>query len=92
MVGPQRDEPRLHADFVSGHAELAALTGATFYLGAQAGDRLPHVPVRHGDEGRFGNCILRFLETPGHTLESISILSATWDAPTSLPITLRGKV
>src|SRR5260370_23667818 len=67
-------ETHLHADFISGHAELAALTGATIYLGAQAGAKFPHVPVRDGDEVRFGNCVLRFLETPGHTLESISIL------------------
>ena len=67
-------ETHLHADFISGHAELAALTGATIYLGAQAGAKFPHVPVRDGDEVRFGKCILRFLETPGHTLESISIL------------------
>ncbi len=67
-------ETHLHADFISGHAELAAITGATIYLGAQAGAKFPHVPVRDGDEVRFGNCVLRFLETPGHTLESISIL------------------
>src|SRR5215813_4335688 len=67
-------ETHLHADFVSGHAELALLTGAAIYLGAQAGAKFPHVPVRDGDEIRFGNCILRFLETPGHTPESISIL------------------
>ncbi len=67
-------ETHLHADFISGHQELAALTGASIYLGARAGAGFPHVPVRDGDEVRFGNCILRFLETPGHTLESISIL------------------
>ncbi|MEO8598055.1 MAG: rhodanese-like domain-containing protein [Candidatus Solibacter sp.] len=67
-------ETHLHADFISGHAELAALTGAKIYLGAQAGARFPHVAVRDGDGVRFGNCVLRFLETPGHTLESISIL------------------
>ena len=67
-------ETHLHADFISGHQELAALTGASIYLGAQAGARFPHVPVRDGDEVRFGDCVLRFLETPGHTPESISIL------------------
>ena len=67
-------ETHLHADFISGHAELASLTGAAIYLGAQAGAKFPHVPVRDGDEVRFGNCVLRFLETPGHTPESISIL------------------
>ena len=67
-------ETHLHADFISGHNELAALTGAKIYLGAEAGAKFPHVPVRNGDEVRFGNCVLRFLETPGHTPESISIV------------------
>src|SRR6185437_15097575 len=67
-------EIHLHADFISGHRELAAMTGAQIYLGAEAGARFPHVPVRDGDELRFGDCLLRFLETPGHTPESISIV------------------
>jgi len=67
-------ETHLHADFISGHRELAAMTGAQIYLGAEAGARFPHVPVRDGDELRFGDCLLRFLETPGHTPESISIV------------------
>ena len=67
-------ETHLHADFISGHGELAALTGASIYLGAQAGAKFPHAAVKDGDELRFGHCVLRFLETPGHTLESISIL------------------
>src|SRR5260370_24039851 len=67
-------ETHLHADFISGHAELAALTGATIYLGAQAGAKFPHVPVRDGDEVRFGNSFLPFPESPRHTLQSISML------------------
>jgi glyoxylase-like metal-dependent hydrolase (beta-lactamase superfamily II)/rhodanese-related sulfurtransferase len=67
-------ETHLHADFISGHRELAALTGAGIYLGAQAGARFPHIAVHDGDEVRFGDCVLRFLETPGHTTESISIV------------------
>jgi hydroxyacylglutathione hydrolase len=67
-------ESHLHADFVSGHKELAAMTGAAIYIGAAAGAQFPHVAVREGMEVSFGQCRLRFLETPGHTLESISIL------------------
>src|SRR5579859_5280034 len=66
-------ETHLHADFVSGHHELAARTGAKIYLGARAGAKFPHVDVKDGDEIKFGRVILRFLETPGHTIESISI-------------------
>ncbi len=65
-------ETHLHADFVSGHRELAERTGAKIYVGARAGAKFPHVAVKDGMEIRFGRVILRFLETPGHTIESIS--------------------
>jgi hydroxyacylglutathione hydrolase len=67
-------ETHLHADFVSGHRELAARTGARIYFGAEAGARFDHVAVRESEEISFGDVTLRFLETPGHTPESISIL------------------
>jgi hydroxyacylglutathione hydrolase len=67
-------ETHLHADFVSGHRELAERTGACIYLGAGSGAEFPHVAVKDGDEIQFGGCCLRFLHTPGHTLESICIL------------------
>jgi glyoxylase-like metal-dependent hydrolase (beta-lactamase superfamily II)/rhodanese-related sulfurtransferase len=67
-------ETHLHADFVSGHQELAERTGAKVYLGAKAGAKFPHVDVRDGDELTFGKCRLRFLETPGHTIESVSVV------------------
>lgn len=72
-------ETHLHADFVSGHRELAARTGATIYVGRQAGAQFPHVAVSQGDEIQFGQCRLRFLETPGHTLESICVLLTDLD-------------
>lgn len=72
-------ETHLHADFVSGHHELAERTGAKIYLGAQAGATFPHVPVHDGDEIRFGRAVLRFLETPGHTVESVSVTVADLD-------------
>jgi hydroxyacylglutathione hydrolase len=67
-------ETHLHADFVSGHRELAERTGAEVVFGAKAGAAIPHRAVRDGDEIRFGKVVLRFLETPGHTLESVSVL------------------
>lgn len=67
-------ETHLHADFVSGHRELAARTGARIYLGATSGAEFPHIPVGDGDEVRFGQCRLQFLETPGHTQESLCVL------------------
>jgi glyoxylase-like metal-dependent hydrolase (beta-lactamase superfamily II)/rhodanese-related sulfurtransferase len=67
-------ETHLHADFVSGHHELAARTGAKIVLGAQAGAAFPFRAVRDGEEIRLGRCILKFIETPGHTDESICVL------------------
>jgi glyoxylase-like metal-dependent hydrolase (beta-lactamase superfamily II) len=67
-------ESHLHADFVSGHRELAARTGATIYMGAQAGATFPHVPVSDGFELTFGQGSIRVLETPGHTPESICLV------------------
>ncbi|HZC24279.1 MAG TPA: MBL fold metallo-hydrolase, partial [Candidatus Binatia bacterium] len=67
-------ETHLHADFVSGHRELAARTGAKIYMGAEAGATLPHVPVRDGFELPVGKLSIRVLETPGHTPESICLV------------------
>ncbi len=67
-------ETHLHADFVSGHRELAERTGAEIVFGARAGATLPHRAVTDGEELLVGDTRLRILETPGHTPESISIL------------------
>ena len=67
-------ETHLHADFVSGHRELAARTGATIAIGARAEAGYPHRPLREGDEIRVGALVIRALETPGHTPESLSFL------------------
>jgi hydroxyacylglutathione hydrolase len=67
-------ETHLHADFVSGHRELAERTGARIYLGEGSGATFPHCAVRDHDEISFGDCRLRFLQTPGHTIESVCVL------------------
>jgi len=67
-------ETHLHADFVSGHGELAERTGATIYLGEGSGATLAHRAVRDGDEIAFGKCRLKVLQTPGHTVESICLV------------------
>ncbi len=64
-------ETHLHADFVSGHQELAARTGAQIYIGARAEARFAHVPLSDGFEVKFGSVRVRALETPGHTPESM---------------------
>src|SRR5687768_9256011 len=67
-------ETHLHADFVSGHQELAARTGATIVFGERAGAKFDHRAVRDGEKIRLGKVILRFMETPGHTPEGICVL------------------
>jgi glyoxylase-like metal-dependent hydrolase (beta-lactamase superfamily II)/rhodanese-related sulfurtransferase len=67
-------ETHLHADFVSGHRELADRAGAEIVFGQQAGVKFPHLAAKDGDQLEVGSVILRILETPGHTPESISIL------------------
>ncbi len=67
-------ETHLHADFVSGHKELAARTGATIYLGSAAGATFPHVDVSDGFELRVGKVLIRAMETPGHTPESVCLV------------------
>ena len=67
-------ETHLHADFVSGHKELAARTGARIYIGAKAGAGFPHVALRDGFELQFGKVRMTALETPGHTPESTCLL------------------
>jgi len=69
-------ETHLHADFVSGHLELAARTGAKIYIGAEAGATFPHVALHDGSEVRFGKLRIKALETPGHTPEGISLVVA----------------
>jgi glyoxylase-like metal-dependent hydrolase (beta-lactamase superfamily II)/rhodanese-related sulfurtransferase len=63
-----------HADFVSGHLELAARTGAAIHVGARARTEYPSVPMRDGEHVDLGSVRLSFLETPGHTPESVCIV------------------
>jgi hydroxyacylglutathione hydrolase len=67
-------ETHLHADFVSGHKELAARTGAKIYIGAQANAGFPHVALTDGFEVKMGAVLIRALETPGHTPESVCLV------------------
>jgi hydroxyacylglutathione hydrolase len=67
-------ETHLHADFVSGHRELADRTGAEIVFGKKAHATFPHRAVKDGDEVNIGAVKLRVIETPGHTPESICVL------------------
>ena len=75
-------ETHLHADFVSGHRELAARTGAQIVIGAKANATFPHLGVHDGDSLRVGAVELRAIETPGHTPESVCWVVVENDRPT----------
>ena len=72
-------ETHLHADFVSGHVDLAARTGATIYMGAKANAAFKHRPVTDGFTLQVGRCQVKVLETPGHTVEGISLVISDLD-------------
>ncbi len=71
-------ETHIHADFLSGARELAALTGAKLYLSDEGGSEwqyeFSHVGLKDGDVIDVGNLKFEVLHTPGHTPESISFL------------------
>ena len=63
-----------HADFLAGHLELRDHCGADIRLGAQAKAEYKFIPMKDGDTLEFPGLRLQILETPGHTIESISLL------------------
>ena len=65
-------ETHPHADFVSGHVELAERTGATIYLSAKASAQYPHCGLNGEDEVMVGPLRVRALDTPGHSPDSMS--------------------
>ena len=64
-----------HADFLAGHLELRDRCGADIRLCAQAKAEYKFVPMKDGDTLDLPGLRLQILETPGHTIESISILA-----------------
>lgn len=63
-----------HADFLAGHLELRDACGADIRMGARAETQYPLVPMKDGDTLDSPGLRLQVIETPGHTIESISIL------------------
>ncbi|MFI7490489.1 rhodanese-like domain-containing protein [Micromonospora echinaurantiaca] len=63
-----------HADFLAGHLEVAAATGAWIGYGHRAETEYPSRKLHDGDRISLGDVTLEIMETPGHTPESISIL------------------
>jgi len=78
-------ETHIHADFLTGSRELAAVTGAKMYLSDEGGEgwqyEFAHEGLKHGQQLMVGNLKIEVLHTPGHTPESISFLLT--DTPAS---------
>lgn len=77
-------ETHSHADFVSGHKELAAKTGAKIVFGQKAETAFETLKVKDGDILDVGHIRLRIYETPGHTPEGITILASEPGEPDRL--------
>jgi glyoxylase-like metal-dependent hydrolase (beta-lactamase superfamily II)/rhodanese-related sulfurtransferase len=63
-------ETHFHADFVSGHLDLAAATGATIVYGPNTVTQFPVHVAKDGESFQLGKLRIDVLHTPGHTLES----------------------
>jgi DMSO/TMAO reductase YedYZ molybdopterin-dependent catalytic subunit/rhodanese-related sulfurtransferase/glyoxylase-like metal-dependent hydrolase (beta-lactamase superfamily II) len=72
-------ETHIHADFLSGHLELADRTGATICYGAGANVDFAFEPLHDGQRLSLGEVTMEVLATPGHTPESICVL--VWEHP-----------
>jgi hydroxyacylglutathione hydrolase len=67
-------ETHFHADFVSGHVDLAKETGATIVFGPNAQTTYKSHIAKDSEEFKIGELTLKVLHTPGHTLESSTYL------------------
>ena len=74
-------ETHFHADFLSGHLELAAATGAVISYGDAAKTEFAIDPLADGQRLSLGEVTLEILATPGHTPESISVVIHDGDEP-----------
>lgn len=67
-------ETHFHADFVSGHIDLAKATGATIVYGPNARPTFEAHIATDGEELKVGDITIKVLHTPGHTMESATYL------------------
>lgn len=67
-------ETHIHADFVSGHVDLAKKTGATIVFGPNTKTTFNCYNASDNEEFKIGDITIKVLHTPGHTLESVTYL------------------
>lgn len=77
-------ETHFHADFVSGHLDLAKKTGAQIVYGPTAAPNFEALIATDGQEFTVGNYTIRAIHTPGHTLESTCYLLLENGEPTGI--------
>lgn len=68
-------ETHPHADFVSGHMDLAAATGAPIYVSEAYPAQFPHRDLKHGETVNVGGMQVTGLDTPGHSPDSMSFFA-----------------
>ncbi len=85
-------ETHIHADFISGHLDLAKATGAEIYASRSAHCAFEHTPLAEGDELNLEDIRFSIIETAGHTPEHICYIATdTSRGPTPValfPVTL----
>jgi len=67
-------ETHFHADFVSGHLDLARSTGAAIVYGPNAKPEFEFISAKDNEEFKIGDVTIKVLHTPGHTMESTTYL------------------
>jgi hydroxyacylglutathione hydrolase len=73
-----------HADFVAGHAELSARSGAPILLAATAPATFPHFDLKDGDRITLGPVEIEIITTPGHSPDSICLCLFESGVPVAL--------
>lgn len=68
-------ETHPHADFVSSHLQIHKETGATIYNSVNLGADYPHQAFDDGDSIKIGNTVLKAINTPGHSPDSITVVA-----------------
>lgn len=79
-----------NADFVAGHTELAKRLGAKVYISGVSGSKFAHVGLKDGAEIMVGQARISFWATPGHTLDSMTVLVTAPGAPATPTYALTG--
>ena len=97
-------ETHFHADFVSGHLDLAKKTGATIVYGPEAQPAFEAHIAKDGEELKVGNITIQVIHTPGHTMESscyllkdekgkpVALFSRFCETPMSMYVSARWKL